>query len=78
MEPSAYAAIQTQDEAPKGRFYDTWVMRDAGGAPVDRYPPYLKHAYSRQRLEQGLPFPCLENLVMVAEISAGTCIVCGM
>ena len=47
----------TQPHTPIGGFYDIWVMRDAEGRQVDAHPPYLKHAYSRQRLESGLTFP---------------------
>ena len=43
-------------DAP-GHFYDVWVMRDVAGDMADINPPYLHHAYSRFRLEQGLPFP---------------------
>ena len=43
-------------DAP-GHFYDVWVMRDVEGHMAEINPPYLHHAYSRSRLEQGLPFP---------------------
>ena len=42
---------------PVGRFYDTWVMRDAEGRKVMTHPPYVQHAYSKQRLANGLTFP---------------------
>ncbi|CAK0732610.1 hypothetical protein CVIRNUC_000155 [Coccomyxa viridis] len=46
----------SRPDAP-GHFYDVWVMRDVEGHRVNINPPYLHHAYSRFRLEQGLPFP---------------------
>ena len=46
----------SRPDAP-GHFYDVWVMRDVEGHIADINPPYLHHAYSRFRLEQGLPFP---------------------
>ena len=44
-------------DALVGRFYDTWVMRYAEGRKVMTHPPYLHHAYSKQRLANGLIFP---------------------
>ena len=79
MHEVSCSLLRTADLVPahwadaSGQFYYVWVMRDIEGHMIDVDPPYLKHAYSRFCLKQGLPIPvacCWNGMISCSMISA--------